>query len=477
VHASCLVLTFSSAHEDLPDAGQVRAFERNAAAYDPTRQPKMAAVGRVVGVAGNRVRIADLDAAMSDVIAMEGARGMVVALEREQTVADVLSGAPRVGDEVRSLGPLAVPAGEAWRGRTVDPLGRPRDGVDGPSRRRAGGASCVAQRGSPHRRPFPTGVKALDFLHPMRAGDRVLVAGPRGSGRTDILVTCMFAQTIPCFFASLTGPPCEPPAHATLVVAERSDPPALRALAPAMAMYMAEHVRDEGGDALVLVDDMCGYQEALRERCEATESEVFSAQAAILDRSGVFRRGSIGVIAADEAPLRASPLTAEFLVDQVVLLDGGARRPSIVPPRIVSKLVPPSALRGLASAAAGRIRVWLSQYIDADAHRIGRTRSALDDETAAVLRRGERVARFLEQPSRTPVSARDLVVLVQAHGTSIPDELDVSDLDAFESLLLAEDFAIDPTQPLRSAEVERIDRAARQIVARLRARRPGANTP
>ncbi|MDR0626837.1 MAG: F0F1 ATP synthase subunit alpha, partial [Bifidobacteriaceae bacterium] len=94
------------------------------------------------------------------------------------------------GQEVRRTGEvLSVPVGDAYLGRVVDPLGVPLDGLGEieTHQRRALElqAPTVMQRRSVHQ-PLQTGLKAIDSLIPIGRGQRQLIIGDRGTGKTAI---------------------------------------------------------------------------------------------------------------------------------------------------------------------------------------------------------------------------------------------------------------------------------------------------
>nr|MBA3467336.1 F0F1 ATP synthase subunit alpha [Gemmatimonadaceae bacterium] len=96
------------------------------------------------------------------------------------------------GDEVRRTGRvLEVPVGQELVGRVVDPLGRPLDGA-GPinakhSRKVESEAPGIIVR-QPVKEPLQTGIKAIDSMIPIGRGQRELIIGDRGTGKTAIAI-------------------------------------------------------------------------------------------------------------------------------------------------------------------------------------------------------------------------------------------------------------------------------------------------
>src|SRR5579872_5427030 len=102
------------------------------------------------------------------------------------------------GDEVRRTSRvLEVPVGQELVGRVVDPLGRPIDGL-GPinakmSRKVESPAPGIIVR-QPVKEPLQTGIKAIDSMIPIGRGQRELIIGDRGIGKTAIAIDTIINQ-------------------------------------------------------------------------------------------------------------------------------------------------------------------------------------------------------------------------------------------------------------------------------------------
>src|SRR6476469_7215258 len=94
----------------------------------------------------------------------------------------------KAGDQVRRTGRvLEVPVGPEMIGRVVDALGRPIDGV-GPidakaTRKVESEAPGIIVR-EPVKQPLQTGIKSIDAMIPIGRGQRELIIGDRGTGKT-----------------------------------------------------------------------------------------------------------------------------------------------------------------------------------------------------------------------------------------------------------------------------------------------------
>src|SRR5439155_122011 len=102
------------------------------------------------------------------------------------------------GEPVKRTGRVSsIPVGEALIGRIVNPLGQPLDG-QGPietteTRPMEFKAPGVVDR-QPVKEPLQTGLKAIDSMIPIGRGQRELIIGDRGTGKTAILVDTILNQ-------------------------------------------------------------------------------------------------------------------------------------------------------------------------------------------------------------------------------------------------------------------------------------------
>src|SRR5512134_3080426 len=159
-------------------------------------------IGRVVEVGDGIARIYGLDKAMAgELLSFPGdVVGMVLNLEQDQVGAVILGDFTEIkeGDVVRRTNRIAqVPVGEAMVGRVVNALGQPVDGKGEiqatefrPIERYAPG---VVDRRSV-KEPLQTGLKAIDSMIPIGRGQRELIIGDRGTGKTAVAVDTIINQ-------------------------------------------------------------------------------------------------------------------------------------------------------------------------------------------------------------------------------------------------------------------------------------------
>ena len=207
----------------------------------------------------------------------DGVMGMVQNLRPDEVGVVLMGGTTEIkeGDTVRRTGyVMEVPVGEELLGRVVDPLGKPLDGrgnfkpagyrpVESP-------APGIAAR-EPVTVPLQTGLKAIDALVPIGRGQRELIIGDRGTGKTAIALDTILNQKdtgVICIYVAI-GQKTSSVARLTkiledygamsytiVVAATAADTAPLQYLAPYSGAAMGEYFMDQGKDVLIVYDDL-----------------------------------------------------------------------------------------------------------------------------------------------------------------------------------------------------------------------------
>jgi F-type H+-transporting ATPase subunit alpha len=126
--------------------------------------------------------------------------GLVLNLEQDNVGAAIMGDYLRLkeGDEVRTTGRLLdVPTGDAMLGRVVNALGEPVDGrgpIQTSSRRAVEMIAPGIIVRQPVKEPLQTGIKAIDSMIPIGRGQRELIIGDRGTGKTAIAIDAIINQ-------------------------------------------------------------------------------------------------------------------------------------------------------------------------------------------------------------------------------------------------------------------------------------------
>ncbi|MDB5028299.1 MAG: synthase subunit alpha, partial [Candidatus Eremiobacteraeota bacterium] len=173
-----------------------------------------AEIGTVIEVGDNIARIYGLDNAQASELVEfpNGLNGIVLNLEEDSVGVAIMGPDTEIkeGDKVRRTGRIAsVPVGDAMLGRAVNPLGQPIDGkgpiVASEYRTIENTAPSVIERQSV-KQPLQTGIRAIDALIPIGKGQRELIIGDRGTGKTAIAIDTIInqkGQNVICIYVAI----------------------------------------------------------------------------------------------------------------------------------------------------------------------------------------------------------------------------------------------------------------------------------
>jgi len=278
---------------------------------------EMVDVGTVLQVGDGIARVWGLSGVMaSELVEFPGGiYGLALNLE-ENTVGCILMGPDEhieEGDIVKTTGRIAqVPVGEKLLGRVVNALGQPLDGkgpiVTDQYRPVEGRAPGVVDR-QPVKEPLQTGLKAVDSMIPIGRGQRELIIGDRQTGKTALAIDTIINQRggdVVCIYVAI-GQKLSSVAqvvdaltrhgameYTVVVSATASDPASMQYIAPYAGCAIGEEVRDRGGHALVIYDDLTKHAQAYRQISlllrrppgrEAYPGDIFNLHSRLLERA------------------------------------------------------------------------------------------------------------------------------------------------------------------------------------------------
>jgi len=280
-------------------------------------------LGQVVSLVGLGVEVAGLKAPVGTVLHL-GDAGLpveVVAAHGERLHCMPLGSLEdiRVGDLAASSGQAArVPVGHGLLGRVLDGLGRPMDGA-GPLGEHAlvpleNRAPAALERNR-ITRALPVGVRVMDTLTTVGAGQRLGLFAGSGVGKSSLLSMIARGTTADINVIALVGERGREVrefleedlgpqglARSIVVVATADEPARMRLRAAFTATRIAEAFREEGRQVLLMMDSLTRVAMAQREiglsagEPPATRGyppSTFSLLARLLERAGCSVAGSI----------------------------------------------------------------------------------------------------------------------------------------------------------------------------------------
>jgi F-type H+-transporting ATPase subunit alpha len=416
-----------------------------------------------------------------------GIVGLALNLEETEVGAVILGDYTKIkeGDEVRTTGKLLqVPVGKGLLGRVVNTLGEPVDGK-GPIKQSAFypvekiAPGIIKRR--PVSQPVQTGIMAIDAMVPIGRGQRELIIGDRGTGKTTIGVDTMINQarinkaaeaagdkeTRPIYniyvaigqkqsnIARVIGVLEEAGAmpYTIVVVASASDSASNQYLAPFAGAAIGEWFMDNGMDALIIFDDLSKHAVAYRQVSlilkrpsgrEAYPGDVFYLHSRLLERSArvgeKYGNGSLTALPIIET--QAGDVSAYIPTNVISITDGQIYletdlfyqgvRPAVSVGLSVSRVGSAAQIKGM-KQVAGRIKGDLAQFRELAA--FAQFGSDLDAKTQALLERGKRIIEIFKQQQYDPVSVEAQVVVLWTAQNNFFDDVPVVKVKDFQQKL------------------------------------------
>ncbi len=434
-------------------------------------------VGVVMSVGDGIAVIDGIDHAMyGEIIQFDtGDKGMVQDIRRNSVGCILFSSGVDIkeGTRVMRTGRAAgIPVGGEFKGRVINALGAP---IDGMGEIRADGyrpvespAPGIVDRQSVSV-PMETGILAIDSMFPIGRGQRELIIGDRQTGKTAIAVDTILNQkgkNVVCIYVAI-GQKASTIAkivnnlkkhdamdYTIVVSATASDPAPLQYIAPYSGTALGEYFMHQGQDVLIVYDDLSKHAVAYRalslllERSpgrEAFPGDVFYLHSRLLERSARLSRelGGGSMTALPIIETQAGDLSAYIPTNVISITDGqiflesslffAGQRPAVNVGLSVSRVGGAAQTKAM-KQAAGSIRIDLAQYREMEV--FTQFSSDLDDATREQLDYGAGLMQLLRQPSSRPMTmAEQVISLVVATGR-IMLHVPVNRVKSFQSSLL-----------------------------------------
>lgn len=406
-----------------------------------------------------------------------GVSGMVQNLNQD-SVGIVLMGGDTLikeGDRVRRTGRIMeVPVGDGLLGRVVSAIGDPIDGkgeikaaeyrpVESP-------AHGIADR-QPVDTPLQTGIKCIDALVPIGRGQRELIIGDRGTGKTAVAIDTIInqkGQNMICIYVAI-GQKASNIArivrtleqhgameYTIIVAATAADSAPLQYLAPYAGVTMAEYFMDQGKEVLCVYDDLSKHAVAYRAMSlllrrppgrEAYPGDVFYLHSRLLERAAKLNSlnglhgGSVTALPIIETlagdvggfiPTNVISITDGQIFLESELFYSGIR-PAINSGLSVSRVGGAAQIKAM-KQVAGTLRLDLAQYRELAA--FAQFASDLDKATKAQLDRGQRLTELLKQAQYSPLPVEKQVMAIYLGTKGYLDDVAVKDVTRCEKEFL-----------------------------------------
>ena len=407
-------------------------------------------------------------AAMDEILLLEdGSRALVFYLAKESIGAILLqqSEALTAGMAASLSGRrLDIPVGEALLGRITDPLGSPLDGGPAPECKRRRDLDVLSPPIVSRdfvRKPLDTGIKIVDALIPIGKGQRQLIIGDNGLGKSALAVDAVINQKdkgVICVYVligqtrSNVVSTIETLRRAgalddtVLVVAEATALPGLKYLAPFAGCAVAEFWMDQGKDTLVVYDDLTTHARTYRELSlllrrppgrEAYPGDIFYLHSRLLERSTCLAHSHGGgsmtalpIVETEQGEIAAYiPTNLISITDGQIYLDQRLFAAGFLPAIDVTKSV--SRIGGQAQhqrirEEAGRMKLDYLQFLELEV--FTRFGARLEASIEAKIKRGRILREILKQDRLSPVSARFQMAWLAAFNEGLFDRIDPGDI-------------------------------------------------
>ena len=437
------------------------------------RDLEVESVGTILQVGDGIARIYGLQDVMAgEMVQFPGEiYGIVLNLEEDSVGVAIMGEDTHIkeGDQVSRTGKIAsVPVGDAVVGRVLNAVGQPLDG-EGPVpttevRNIELKAPGVTAR-QPVNQPLLTGLKAIDSMIPIGRGQRELIIGDRGTGKTAVAIDAIInqkGQGVHCFYVAVGQKQSTVASvhkkllqhgameYTTIVSACASEPAPMLFLAPYSGVTMAEHMMWQGRDTLVVYDDLSKQANAYRQMSlllrrppgrEAYPGDVFYLHSRLLERSVKLseENGGGSLTALPIIETQAGDVSAYIPTNVISITDGQiflendlfyqGVRPAVNVGISVSRVGGAAQTKAM-KKIAGSLRLDLAQYRELQA--FAQFGSDLDKATQRQLTRGERMVEILKQDQYVPMPVEKQVAVIFAAAKGHLDQVPIGEVAAWE---------------------------------------------
>ncbi len=451
-------------------------------------KPEWAETGRVIEVGDGIVKILGLRNAVSqEILIIESPKGeraaLALNLEEESIGALVLGDflSIEVGNTVKRTGEvLSIEVGDELIGRVIDPLGQPVDGLGDLFKKGAKTQRNNLEAGAPNvleregvNTPVHTGIKAIDAMIPIGRGQRELIIGDRGTGKTAIALDAILNQKndkgrrpMVCIYVAIgqkeskivkiaeTLKKYDALKYTVIVAASASSPAAQWYLAPYAGAAIGEYFRDKGQDALIVYDDLSKHAWAYRQISlllkrppgrEAYPGDVFYLHSRLLERAAKLSKekggGSLTALPIVETQL--GDVTAYIPTNIISITDGQifletdlfnqGLRPALNVGISVSRVGSAAQTKAM-KKVAGKLKLAHAQFRELQA--FVQFATDVDEKTKKNIAQGQKINEILKQDDQAPVPVEIQVCIFYAVLNGYFENIEVVDIKKTEGELV-----------------------------------------
>jgi F-type H+-transporting ATPase subunit alpha len=300
---------------------------------------------------------------------------------------------------------------------------------------------------------------------PIGRGQRELIIGDRQTGKTAVAIDTIINQkggNVTCIYVAI-GQKRSTVAQVVdklresgameftiVVAATASESAPLQYIAPYSGCTMGEHIRDNGGHALLIYDDLSKHAVAYRQLSlllrrppgrEAFPGDVFYLHSRLLERAAKMSdaRGGGSLTALPIIETQAGDVSAYIPTNVISITDGqiflesdlfySGVRPAINVGISVSRVGGNAQIKAM-KQVAGTLRLELAQYREMAA--FAQFGSDLDQATQRQLNRGARLVELLKQGQYEPLPVEKQILIIYAGTNGFVDDLPLTALKKYE---------------------------------------------
>lgn len=442
-------------------------------------EAEISEAGLVMAVADGIAEVQGLEhCASNEVVRFDnGRQGLALNLHEGRVSVAILGGEAEIGVGHicrRSGRALDVPVGDELIGRVVNALGETIDGLEPleiQARRPIEFPSARVIDRAKVTRPLYTGITSIDAMTPIGRGQRELIIGDRGTGKSSIALDTIYRQkdqNVLCVYVAI-GQKLSTVAnvvnrlrqegalaYTTVVVASAADSAALQYVAPYAATAIAEHwMYEEQRDVLIVYDDLTKHAQSYRALSlllrrppgrEAYPGDIFYLHSRLLERAAQLGPdlGGGSITALPIVETQSGDISAYVPTNIISITDGqiylasdlffAGQRPAINVGLSVSRVGGDAQIAAMRQVA-GRLRASLAQYNEVAA--FSRFGTDLEQETRDQLRLGDSLLAVLVQARNSPRTAAESIILLDAAMQGYFNHLEPGDIRSIIPKLLA----------------------------------------